>query len=58
MERRRQGFTLVELMTVMVIVGLISIFVGQLLIFNDRAYQTVDQTSESQQNLRAAALRS
>jgi len=41
-------------MTVMVIVGLISIFVGQLLIFNDRAYQTVDQTSESQQNLRAA----
>jgi hypothetical protein len=41
-------------MTVMVIVGLISIFVGQLLIFNDHAYQTVDQTSESQQNLRAA----
>ena len=51
---RRGGYTLIELLTVVAIFGMISIYVGQLLMLNERAYQNVDQTSASQQSLRAA----
>jgi prepilin-type N-terminal cleavage/methylation domain-containing protein len=53
MERSRAGFSLIELLTVMAIMGVISIYVGQMLIFSDRAHQAVDQTTASQQSLRA-----
>ena len=51
--QRRHGFTLVELMLVAVLVSLIAVYIGQALAANERAYQAVDQTSESQQHLRA-----
>ena len=47
------GFSLVELMIVLLMVALIGIFVGQTLAASERAHQSVDQTVESQQNLRA-----
>lgn len=50
---RRHGFTLVELMVTVLIVSIIGIYVGYSLSANERAYQAVDQTAESQQNLRA-----
>jgi Tfp pilus assembly protein PilW len=40
-------------MLVLLIVGMIGIFVGQALAASERAHQSVDQTVESQQNLRA-----
>ena len=50
---RRHGFSLVELLLVTFLVGLLAIYIGQALSANERAYQAVDQTSESQQHLRA-----
>lgn len=49
----RRGFTLVELMITVLIVSTIGIYMGYALNANERAYQAVDQTAESQQNLRA-----
>jgi prepilin-type N-terminal cleavage/methylation domain-containing protein len=49
---RRGGFTLIEMMTVVAIFGLVAIYVGRILTVNERAYHTVENTSESQQNLR------
>ncbi len=49
---RRHGFTLIEMLTVVAIFGLVAIYVGQILTANERAYHTVERTSESQQNLR------
>jgi len=49
---RRSGFTLIEMMTVVAIFGLVAIYVGRILTVNERAYHTVENTSESQQNLR------
>src|SRR5262249_31542772 len=49
---RRHGFTLVEMLTVVAIFGLVAIYVGRVLTVNERAYHTVENTSESQQNLR------
>jgi len=49
---RRGGFTLIELMTVVALFGLVAIYVGRILTVNERAYHTVENTSESQQNLR------
>jgi prepilin-type N-terminal cleavage/methylation domain-containing protein len=49
---RRAGFTLIEMMTVVAIFGLVAIYVGRILTVNERAYHTVENTSESQQNLR------
>lgn len=51
--RSSRGFTLIEILTVMAIFGMISIYVGQLLVFNERSYQQVDQATEAQQALRA-----
>lgn len=52
MRPKVHGFTLVELLTAMVIMGMISIYVGQILIVNNRAYHNVDQITASQQSLR------
>ncbi len=49
---RRSGFTLIELLMVVALFGIVSIYVGQILTVNERAYHTVENTSESQQNLR------
>jgi prepilin-type N-terminal cleavage/methylation domain-containing protein len=49
---RRAGFTLIEMMTVVAIFGLVAVYVGRVLTVNERAYHTVEDTSESQQNLR------
>ena len=49
---RRSGFTLIEMMTVVAIFGLVAVYVGRILTVNERAYHTVENTSESQQNLR------
>jgi len=49
---RRGGFTLIEMLTVVAIFALVVIYVGQTLTVNERAYHTVENTSESQQNLR------
>jgi prepilin-type N-terminal cleavage/methylation domain-containing protein len=49
---RKSGFTLIELLTVVALFGIVSIYVGRILIVNERAYHTVENTSESQQNLR------
>ncbi len=51
-EMRRAGFTLIEMMAVIAIFGLVAVYVGRILTVNERAYHTVEQTSESQQNLR------
>ena len=52
-QARRSGFTLIELLTAVTIIALITVGLGQLVIFNDRAYQNVDQTTDAQQSLRA-----
>ena len=49
---RRAGFTLIEMLTVVALFGLIAVYVGRILTVNERAYHTVENTSESQQNLR------
>jgi prepilin-type N-terminal cleavage/methylation domain-containing protein len=49
---RRAGFTLIEMMTVVAIFGIVAVYVGRILTVNERAYHTVENTSESQQNLR------
>jgi prepilin-type N-terminal cleavage/methylation domain-containing protein len=49
---RRHGFTLIEMLTVVALFGIVAIYVGRILNVNERAYHTVENTSESQQNLR------
>jgi prepilin-type N-terminal cleavage/methylation domain-containing protein len=49
---RAGGFTLIEMLTVVAIFGVVAMYVGRILIVNERAYHTVENTSESQQNLR------
>lgn len=49
---RQRGFTLIEMLVVIAVFGLVTIYVGRILIVNERAYHTVEGTSEAQQNLR------
>jgi prepilin-type N-terminal cleavage/methylation domain-containing protein len=49
---RRGGFTLIEMLTVVALFGIVAVYVGRILTVNERAYHTVENTSESQQNLR------
>jgi prepilin-type N-terminal cleavage/methylation domain-containing protein len=51
--RRDAGFTLIELMVVMVIAGFLLVGVYSMMIRQQRSYQTQDQVVEAQQNLRS-----
>jgi prepilin-type N-terminal cleavage/methylation domain-containing protein len=52
---KEQGFTLIELVVVVFVMGVVSIFVGQTLIVTDRTFNNIDQTTASQQSLRVIA---
>ncbi len=50
-----KGFTLVEVLVAMAILGVISIYLTEMMTRQSKAYQVVDQVTEAQQNLRAIA---
>ena len=50
---RRTGFTLIELVISMAVLGLVSFFLTELLVRQSRTYTVVDDVTEAQQNLRA-----
>ena len=52
---QRRGFTLVEMMVAIGILSIVVAGVMQSFVVQNRAYTVVDQTTESQQNLRAIA---
>ena len=49
---RKDGFTLIEMVVVLAVFALVVVYVGRILAVNERAYHTVEQTSDSQQSLR------
>ncbi len=51
----RRGFTLIELMIALVLLGIVSGAIYQVLVNNQRVYQAQTQQIDLQQNLRAAA---
>ena len=51
----RRGFTLIELMIALVLLGLVSTAVYKVLVNNQRVYLAQTQTIDLQQNIRAAA---
>ncbi len=53
MSRRKQGFSLIELVVSMAMLGLVSFFLTELLVRQSRTYTVVDDVTETQQNLRA-----
>ena len=50
---RCHGFSLIELMVAMAVLGVVTVFLTDLLVRQSRAYQVVDNVTETQQNLRA-----
>lgn len=50
---RHHGFSLLELMIAMAVLATVTLFLTDLLIRQSRAYQVVDNVTETQQNLRA-----
>ena len=52
---RRQGFTLLELMVVVAIIGIASVYMLESLTAGNRAYTVLDQVAETQQSMRAIA---
>jgi prepilin-type N-terminal cleavage/methylation domain-containing protein len=50
---RRAGFSLIELVVVMAILGLVAVYMGRILTVNEKTYSQTDQVSQAQQNLRA-----
>jgi prepilin-type N-terminal cleavage/methylation domain-containing protein len=53
--RRRHGFTLIELIVATVILAVTAIYLLETFTANQRSYTALDQTVESQQNLRAVS---
>ncbi len=53
--KRRYGFTLAEMMVSVAVLGLVSIYLTDMLIRQNKTYQVVDAVTEVQQNLRAIA---
>jgi len=53
MRRRQSGFSLIELVISMAVLGLVSFFLTELLVRQSRTYTVVDDVTEAQQNLRA-----
>jgi prepilin-type N-terminal cleavage/methylation domain-containing protein len=53
MTMRRRGFTLIELLVSLAVLGIISIFLTQMLIQQNRAYTVVEQVTDVQGNARA-----
>src|SRR5207237_6623395 len=51
----RRGFTLIELMIALVLLGIVSTAVYKVLVNNQRLYTAQTQTIDLQQNIRAAA---
>jgi prepilin-type N-terminal cleavage/methylation domain-containing protein len=52
---RRQGFTMIELLVAMVVLAISAVYLLETFTVNHRSYTVLDQTVESQQNLRAIA---
>ena len=52
---RRNGFTLIELMTSMGVLALVTLYLTDMLVQQSRTYEVVDTVTESQQSLRAVA---
>jgi prepilin-type N-terminal cleavage/methylation domain-containing protein len=55
MTRRNPGFSLIEVLVSMVVLGLVTFFLTDVLVRQSRTYTVVDDVSEAQQNLRAVA---
>jgi prepilin-type N-terminal cleavage/methylation domain-containing protein len=53
--KREPGFTIIELMISMAVLGIISVYMFESFAVNQRAYTVIDQVAESQQNVRAIA---
>jgi prepilin-type N-terminal cleavage/methylation domain-containing protein len=53
MDARRAGFSLIELLTVVAIMGMVAVYMGRILTVNEQTYSATDQLSQAQQNLRA-----
>jgi len=51
--RRTQGFTMVELLVSIALVGIVVYYVTNTFTVNQKAYIVVDQVMEAQQNSRA-----
>src|SRR3990172_10787723 len=52
---RRNGFTLTEMLVSLAVLSVVSVYLTQMLIQQNRAYTVVDQVSEIQNNTRAIA---
>ncbi|MDJ0786529.1 MAG: prepilin-type N-terminal cleavage/methylation domain-containing protein, partial [Myxococcota bacterium] len=53
MHRRNSGFTLLEMIVALALVGLVTFYVTDMLVRQNRAYTVVDEVTGAQQNLRA-----
>jgi prepilin-type N-terminal cleavage/methylation domain-containing protein len=53
--RRREGFTLAELLVSLAVLGIVSVYLTNMLTQQNRAYAAVDEVTEVQSNVRAIA---